>query len=243
MSESTWKYSFGKYLELSFWSTGLQFRADFCPHDLHRDHLRYFGFRNFALRMHYDPIDLLEIVVPRTRITWKVDNDLKLKNDLCTKIEERWNRFMASVKSRTKGINVDGVVPEKVEACNAEVERLTKKAAEEHIALLKMLQEKYMESKYYEVVPLNRAMRAMQEKVAGWDEAFADFDANFFPSEKDIRRLAALQLKKMFMDRDESTTSLASTETTDLPSDVDEKSPLSLPEARRPYRQRKLTMC
>ncbi|KAL3427464.1 1-phosphatidylinositol-3-phosphate 5-kinase FAB1 [Phlyctema vagabunda] len=225
MSESTWKYSLGKYLELSFWSSELRLRAGICPHDLHRDHLRYFGYRNVAIRIHYDPIDLLEIVVPRTRITWKVDNDLRLKNDLFTKTEEKWNRFMTSVKTRIKGINIDSVVPEKAEACRVEVERLAKRAQEEHASILKKLQEKYMESKYYEIIPLNRAVRAMQEKVVEWDAAFADFDSNFFPSEKDIRRLAALQLKKMFMDRDESTTSLVSTETTEATSDVDEKSP------------------
>jgi len=224
MSESTWKYSFGKYLELSFWSSGLRLRAGICSHDLHRDHLRYFGYRNVAIRIHYDPIDLLEIVVPRTRITWKVDNDLRLKNDLFTKTEERLNRFMLSVKSRIKGINIDSVVPEKVEACKAEVERLTKRAQEEHTALLCKLQEKYMESRYYEVIPLNRAIRAMQEKVAEWDAAFADFDANYFPSEKDIRRLAALQLKKMFMDRDGSVSSLGTTENSDQVRDSDEKS-------------------
>jgi 1-phosphatidylinositol-3-phosphate 5-kinase len=228
MSESTWKYSFGKYLELSFWSSELHLRAGFCPHDLHRDHIRYFGYRNVAMRIHYDPIDLLEIVVPRTRITWKVDNDLRLKNDLFTKSEERWNRFMLSVKNRIKRINIDSVVPEKVEACKAEVERLSKRAQDEHAALLRKLQKKYMESKYYEIIPLNRAIRAMQEKVAEWDTSFADFDANYFPSEKDIRRLAALQLKKMFMDRDASTTSLTSTELSDQPSDVDEKSPTSI---------------
>jgi 1-phosphatidylinositol-3-phosphate 5-kinase len=225
MSESTWKYSLGKYLELSFWSSELRLRAGFCPHDIHRDHLRYFGYRNVAIRIHYDPIDLLEIIVPRARITWKVDNDLKLKNETFTKIEERWNRFMASVNSRIKGINIDSVAPEKAEACKAEVDRLTKLAQEEHTALIRKLQQKYMESKYYEIIPLNRAVRAMQEKVAEWDDAFADFDANFFPSEKDIRRLAALQLKKMFMDRDESTTSVVSAEGTDFVSDVDEKSP------------------
>jgi len=235
MSESTWKYSLGKYLELSFWSSELRLRAGLCPHDIHRDHLRYFGFRNVAIRIHYDPIDLLEIIVPRTRITWKVDNDLKLKNDLFTKIEERWNRFMASVNSRIKGINIDSVAPEKAEACKAEVERLTKLAQEEHAALIRKLQAKYMESKYYEIIPLNRAVRAMQEKVAQWDDAFADFDANFFPSEKDIRRLAALQLKKMFMDRDESTTSIASPEGAELASDVDEKySSASLELTRNP---------
>jgi 1-phosphatidylinositol-3-phosphate 5-kinase len=225
MSESTWKYSLGKYLELSFWSSELRLRAGFCPHDIHRDHLRYFGFRNVAIRIHYDPIDLLEIIVPRTRITWKVDNDLKLKNDLFTKIEERWNRFMASVHSRIKGINIDSVETEKIDACKAEVDRLAKRAQEEHASLIKKLQEKYMESKYYEIIPLNRAVRAMQEKVAEWDDAFADFDANFFPSEKDIRRLTALQLKKMYIDRDESTTSIVSAEPTDTVSDLDEKSP------------------
>jgi 1-phosphatidylinositol-3-phosphate 5-kinase len=225
MSESTWKYSLGKYLELSFWSSELRLRAGFCPHDIHRDHLRYFGFRNVAIRIHYDPIDLLDIIVPRTRVTWKVDNDLKLKNELFTKYEERWNRFMTSVHSRITGINIDSVAPEKADACRAEVERLTKRAQEEHAALIRKLQEKYMESKYYEIIPLNRAVRAMQEKVAEWDDAFADFDANFFPSEKDIRRLAALQLKKMFMDRDESSTTIGSAEGADLVSDMDEKSP------------------
>ncbi|KAL5327814.1 hypothetical protein ACEPPN_005520 [Leptodophora sp. 'Broadleaf-Isolate-01'] len=224
MSESTWKYSLGKYLELSFWSSELRLRAGFCPHDIHRDHLRYFGFRNVAIRIHYDPIDLLEIIVPRTRITWKVDNDLRLKNDLFTKSEERWNRFMTSVHSRIKGINIDSVAPEKAEACKAEVDRLKKLAQEEHAALIRKLQEKYMESKYYEIIPLNRAVRAMQEKVAEWDDAFADFDSNFFPSEKDIRRLAALQLKKMFIDRDESSASIA-TDAQDMASDIDEKSP------------------
>ena len=212
MSDSTWKYSFGKYLELSFWSSELHARADVCPHDLHRNHLRYFGFKDMALRVHYDPINLLEIIVPRARITWKVDNDLRFKNDLFTKIEERIGKFMLSVKARIKSINTEGVVPEKSESCRQEVDKLAKRAADEHHALTQKLREKYMNSKHYEIIPLNRAIRATQEKVAEWDNAFADFDRNFFPSEKDIRRLATLQLKKIFLDRDESVTSLASTD-------------------------------
>ena len=102
MSASTWKYSFGKYLELSFWSADLHARAGICPHDLHRDHLRYFGYKDFALRIRYDPIDLLEIIVPRLRITWKVENDLKFRNEVYTKIEHRLTRFMVSVKLRPK---------------------------------------------------------------------------------------------------------------------------------------------
>ena len=212
MSENTWKYSFGKYLELSFWSSELHARADVCPHDLHRDHLRYFGFKDMALRVHYDPITLLEIIVPRTRITWKVDNDLRFRNDVFTKIEERLNRYIVSVKSRIKSINIESVVPEKTESCKLEVEKLSKRASDEHHALIQKLREKYMDSKYYEIIPLNRVIRAVQEKVAEWDNAFADFDQNFFPSDNDIRRLTALQLKKIFMDRDASATTVVSTE-------------------------------
>ena len=210
MSESTWKYSFGKYLELSFWSSELHPRAGICPHDIHRNHLRYFGFKDVALRIQYDAIKLLEIIVPRTRITWKVVNDLRFKNEVFTKLEERINRFMLSVKARIKSIKVDSVIPEKTATCKDEIEKLTKRAAEEHYDLVHKLQDKYMDCKYYEVVPLNRAIRATQEKVAEWDGIFADFDRNFFPSEKDIRRLTTLQLRKIFLDRDDPVGSLTS---------------------------------
>jgi 1-phosphatidylinositol-3-phosphate 5-kinase len=244
MSMSTWKYSFGKYLELSFWSSDLHARAGVCPHDLHRDHLRYFGYKNFALRIHYDSIELLEIIVPRMRITWKVDNDLRFKNEVFTKIEQRLNKFMMSVKSRLKGINLDAVLPEKAEACRAEIEHLAKKASEEHLALIRQLQEQYSNSKHWETIPLNRAVRITQESVAEWDNAFAKFEKDFFPSEKDIRRLATLQLKKIFLDRDVSVTSVTSVEegTVTPPSEatIDEKEmePDATP---RPPKSRRLT--
>jgi 1-phosphatidylinositol-3-phosphate 5-kinase len=212
MSANSWKYSFGKYLELSFWSADLHARAGLCPHDLHRDHLRYFGYKDFALRIHYDAISLLEVIVPRMRITWKVDNDLKFRNEVYVKTERRLNRFMVSVKSRLKGINSEAVLPEKAEACRQEVERLTKRANEEHVTLVKHLQDKYSNSRHWETIPLNQSIRSMQEKVAEWDNAFTEFERDFFPSEKDIRRLATLQLKKIFLDRDVSVTSLASTD-------------------------------
>lgn len=216
MSENSWKYSFGKYLELSFWSSDLHARAGVCPHDLHRDHLRYFGFQNLAVRVHYDPITLLEIIVPRARVTWKVENDLRFKNDLFVKIQDRLNRFMVSVKNRIKSIKVDSVIPEKVEACRQEVDRLTKQVNDEHQALIQKMQDKYMNSKYYEIIPLNRAIRFTQEKVAEWDNAFGEFDRNFFPSEKDIRRLATLQLRKIFLEREESNIPITATDVTNI---------------------------
>ena len=212
MSEGTWRYSFGKYLELSFWSRDLHARANICPHDLHRDHVRYFGFKDMALRVQYDPVTVLEIIVPRPRVTWKVENDLKFKNDVYMRIQDRINKFMGSVKARVKGINIENVLPEKSEPCAQKLAELGEKVATDHRYLIRKLQKKYMNAKHYEQIPLNKALRATQEKVAEWDKIFADFDQNYFPSEKDIRRLATLQLKRIFLERDESSSSLTLTD-------------------------------
>jgi 1-phosphatidylinositol-3-phosphate 5-kinase len=236
MSASTWKYSFGKYLELSFWSADLHARAGICPHDLHRDHLRYFGYKDFALRIHYDPVELLEIIVPRLRITWKVENDLKFRNEVYTKIEHRLTRFMVSVKLRLKSINAEALLPENAEACAAEIEKMTKRANDEHSMLVKQLQECYTNSKHWETTPLNRVVRSTIEKQGEWENTFLEFEKNFFPSEKDIRRLATLQLKKIFLDSDVSVTSLGSAEegTISPPSEdfIDEKGSMSDPDSQ-----------
>ncbi|KAK4105705.1 hypothetical protein N658DRAFT_463270 [Parathielavia hyrcaniae] len=217
MSVSTWKYSFGKYLELSYWSRGLQLNPQTeCPHDHQKDHIRFFYYlyRDIAVRVHYDPIELYEIIVPRTRLTWKVDYDLRLKNDVYLKAEERWNRFMNSVAARLKSIRIDSVLPEKAEACRAEVERLSKKAQDEQAQLIGALQDAYMRSRYYEVIPFNAVIREMLEKVTDWDAAFAAFEAEFL-SDKDVRQLTIIQLKKIFTDHESKESLLVpSTETT-----------------------------
>ncbi|CAK7265455.1 Mitochondrial distribution and morphology protein 12 [Sporothrix epigloea] len=204
LSASAWKYSFGKYLELLFWSSGLRLAdSTGCPHDCLKDHIRYFHVRGSSVRIHYDPIDLLEVVVPRARITWKVDHDLKLKNDIFGKTQERWLRFITSVKTRIKGIRIDSVLPDKEKDCRAEVERLAKKAHEEHIQVLRGLERAYMQSKHYEIIPLNATIRTMAEKIAEWDAAFAKFEADYL-SDKDVRQLTVIQLRKMFTDTDSS---------------------------------------
>jgi 1-phosphatidylinositol-3-phosphate 5-kinase len=222
MSETTFKYSFGKYLELLYWGRGLRMKdAMECPHDHQKDHVRYFSLHDSRVRIHWDPIDLLEIVVPRARLTWKVSNDLKLKNEIFTKMDERWAKFMTSVKARLKSIRIDSVLPEKAESCKAELERLSQKAQEEEAVMVHRLQETYVNSKYYEVIPFNILVREMLEAIGEWDQVFATFEADFL-GDKDMRQLTMLQLKKMFTDN-ESKESLASNEGTESAADSEER--------------------
>ena len=217
MSENTWKYSFGKYLELTFWSTELIPRAHACPHDIHHSHARYFGFNNVAVRVQYDAIQLYEILVPRTLITWKVDQDLRLKNEQFLRFKGKLDRFMGSVKSRIESIHVESMPTEKIDDCRAEVDRLLALVKSDHEGLTKNLQDKYMNSRWYEIIPLNRAAKAIHENSIQWDKMFSEFEKNFYPSEKDIGLMTALQIKKLV----ESATSIASD--ADEPQDADEK--------------------
>lgn len=237
MSKSTWKYSFGKYLELSFWGRNMHARAGVCPHDLQRDHFRYFGYKEVALRIQYDPIRLLEIIVPRPRVTWKVDNDLKLRNEVYLRTEQRLSKFMTSVQDRLEGINVESVVPELVESCKKEIESLIKKGHEDRNYLVRHLQDKYASSRYWEIIPLNEVLRAVQEKVVEWDTIFADFEKNFFPSEKDIKHMATLQLKKIFLDKD--ATSVSSEDVLQTPADVEDENNETVD---RPRMMRRMTL-
>jgi 1-phosphatidylinositol-3-phosphate 5-kinase len=230
MSTATFKYSFGKYLELLYWGRGLRMKDTVqCPHDHHKDHVRYFSLDGARVRIHWDPIDLLEIVVPRARITWKVANDLRLKNEIYTKMEDRWTRFMTSVKIRLKSIRIDSVLPDKAESCKDELERLTKKAQEDESAMIRELQDIYVNSKYYEVVPFNKIVRRMLEVVSDWDAAFAKFEADFL-GDKDMRQLTMMQLKKMF-ENNESKESLVSNEGTGSVGDSEEPASQTFSEA------------
>jgi 1-phosphatidylinositol-3-phosphate 5-kinase len=201
MSDNTWKYSFGKYLELSFWSTPLKPRAGVCPHDIHKDFVRCFAFQGLAVRIQWDNVDLYDVLVPTPTINWEVNAGLELKNQLYLHFQARLSAFIASIRVRLDSINLSTVAPEKQADASATLEKLAQVVDSDHESLLQKLQDKYMGSKFYEIVPLNRAVRMMDEKALAWDEEFNDFETKFFPSEHDIRRLATLQLKKLFLDR------------------------------------------
>jgi 1-phosphatidylinositol-3-phosphate 5-kinase len=200
MSQHTWKYSFAKYLELSFWSNPLGARSGSCTHDIHKDYLRYFSFRGMVVRFRYDPIDIYDVVAPRALVTWAVETDLVMKNEQYTLLEQRLISFTDSIKKRLDSINIDTLDEKKAAEAHDVLDSLRERAEHDHDELLHKLQRKYSQSRYYELVPLNRALRMMDEKAIAWDEAFNDFERDYFPSETDIRKLATIQLRNMFLE-------------------------------------------
>jgi hypothetical protein len=64
----TWNYSFGKFLELSFYSFDAVCRTGSCSHSVHRDHIRYFSRGCLVAQFAYEPIDLLQVTIPPLRL-------------------------------------------------------------------------------------------------------------------------------------------------------------------------------
>lgn len=201
MSATTWKYSFGKYLELAFWSEKISFRAGICEHNLYRDHIRYFGYRDMAVRFEYESIDLLEIIVPGAHVQWSPEREvwqkLKLYNSIASKAKSYWE----SVEKRLNNVLIEGLDPEKVEECKMKVEELKARCEKEKKSVLSDLEETYLSTPVQELLPLNRILRDIQDLVAQWDTEFFNFEDNYLPSEKDITRITAQQLKKIFIDK------------------------------------------
>ena len=200
MSENSYRYSFGKWLELAFYAKGLRHRGGSCPHDINRYHVRYFGYDNWAVRFQYDTVDVLSLVVPDMRLTWQPDVDVLLKNAERDAIAGKVNRFFDSVTDRLKSINLENIATDKQESFRAEIQQALQKAQSQRELSLQSLAKIWHESMVLDRLPLNRVLKDVQDHVVYWDTQFAEFERNYMPTEKDIRRLTAMQLRKLVGD-------------------------------------------
>lgn len=198
MSENTWKYSFGKYLELSFYLADLPSHADACPHDLYRDHVRYFGLNNYAVRFQYEPIELLEVFVPPMRLFIQAHAQSAIKEADLENIRSRINKFYDSLSSRNKQFSYDIVHPTKQNKCKYELEELSRRATGEKKAMLQLLQSVYATTPSTDTLSLNFVRMKLQMNVIQWDTDYNDLMKHYFQPERELRRMTATQLRRMF---------------------------------------------
>ncbi|ORY87858.1 hypothetical protein BCR37DRAFT_342278 [Protomyces lactucae-debilis] len=199
MSDNSWAYSFGKYLELTFYDKDLCVRIEDCPHNLCRDHVRYFGFRDMAVRFDYDPIEIMALSVPQPRIDWKPEGFIRLKNEEFKSLQFKISVFYDSLEFRLYNMNAETLVIEQTEAYKADIAIMRQQAKDERVYLANLLQEIHDNSPPLDYLCLNRALRATQEKVTQWNQTFEELERLYLPSEKDIRRLTTAHLKKLFL--------------------------------------------
>ncbi|ODQ78739.1 hypothetical protein BABINDRAFT_162429 [Babjeviella inositovora NRRL Y-12698] len=197
MMPETYRYSFGKYLELSFYSEGVRLSNSTCTHDFYRDHIRYFGFNALVVRMEFSAVETLEVVIPKKQLEWKPELDIALKIEALKQVEVRTKRFFSSIMSRLNRLKLVDRVEEGISI----IAKLKDKAREQLLQIEVETRELYNGTLPTVHLPLNSIIRSVQELSVEWDADFNDFEREFLPSENDITRITQFHLKNYLFDK------------------------------------------
>ncbi|KAI9321425.1 hypothetical protein BX666DRAFT_975714 [Dichotomocladium elegans] len=199
MSENTWNYSFGKFLEICLYQRGVHCRADICPHDIGLHHVRYFGYRDFAIRFQYEPIELLEVFPPPMKLFILSQVQIDLKDAELGSLRTKINRFYQSIIERNKSFPYDLVDPRRFEACKAELQEISQRCDSEKKQVLQILQEVYATTEPYDTLTINWVRRILYQQIAHWDLEYADLVQHYLQPERELRKITASHLRKVFL--------------------------------------------
>lgn len=203
MSESTWKYSFGKFLELSYYSDNLKCRPDIeCSHNIIKDHIRYFQLRNLAVSFEYDEIMLNNVCPPQIQ-QQSIDLEIiaKLKEDDMEKLKLDIINYYRSIYRRLKQISSDDSFITRQMEWKIEIEQIVPKIAEQKVEILRLLSSQYDERNEEDTLALNDLRKKLHDYCIGWDREFSRLSRKLIlPDRGDKRMLTSNQFRRLFSD-------------------------------------------
>lgn len=199
ISEKTWNYSFGKYLEIMFWSKkGSLSDIGNCTHDFTKDHVKYFSYGDLVIRMEYSDLEIHEVNTPPVRTRWQPSIDIKFKVENYYKILDQINTFYDSVMNRLDHVKIDSIHTSKQEDAQKTIDQLKEKVYNEKKILFTDLEKLYQQYPGDQHLQLNRLVKVVCDYASTWDNDFNNFEKEYLPSETDITRITSKQLKKLF---------------------------------------------
>ncbi|KAL0090125.1 hypothetical protein J3Q64DRAFT_1879354, partial [Phycomyces blakesleeanus] len=198
MSDNTWNYSFGKFLELFLYQTGVFCRADICPHDMARHHVRYFGSKDLAIQFQYNPIDLLEVTVPPMKLFMLSQVQIDLKEAELKTLRGKINKFYQSIAERNKAFPFDLVDPRNLEACKTELQEMSHICVGEKKQVLQILQNVYATTEASDTLTMNWVRRILYQQINQWDLEYAELVRYYLQPERELRKITTGHLRKMF---------------------------------------------
>lgn len=198
LSDNAWKYSFGKYLELSFWCRNMKVKGANCDHDFYQDHIHYFSYHGHTLRIEYSDIDALQLVPPRFQIFWSPRYEVKIKLSTYELVLRKSREFFDSVRGRLNRVKVDSMTTDKMESGQQRISELKERVEKEQDDVEMLCKHIYNSTDVTDHLDLNAVIREVQELSSDWNTEFSQFAKDYLPSEKDIRKITSLQLDKLF---------------------------------------------
>ncbi|KAG0269558.1 1-phosphatidylinositol-3-phosphate 5-kinase [Actinomortierella ambigua] len=201
MSDDSRSYSFGKFLELIFYQADVTCRANICPHDINRDHIRYFGIGELLVKMERVQTRLFDINFPSMLVRCKPDYAVRSKNLDLDIVRSLITRYWDSVMERIKNCIFDVVQPSKIEAAKQELLEMSRMVVLEKKSTLQLLQQTYLNSAPTDNLALNLVRIKLHEKAVQWDKTFGAFARDYFNPDRDYRR-GPEQLRRLFNEKD-----------------------------------------
>lgn len=198
MEDDVYNFSLGKFFELCFWARDVYHRNG-CPHDYFKSHVKYFGYSDIVIRLETSPVDTYEVVVPKKKLEFTLENDVILKIETLERIRSKLNSFFKSVRDRLGRIKLD--TPEKAESGYARVEQLKTRVDEQQTTLINKIESIYENTSPLNYLSLNVLQRDLQGLVIAWDNDFNDFESDYLPSESEITKITQFHLRNFLMDK------------------------------------------
>ncbi|EPX74078.1 1-phosphatidylinositol-3-phosphate 5-kinase Fab1 [Schizosaccharomyces octosporus yFS286] len=202
MSDETWRYSFGKYLEFMFYNDNIKDRFEFCSHSIMHDHVHYFGYVNMAVRFQRDPIEIFELFVPQVMLYYNPIYVKNQKDSEYLRLKKLIEQCLNSVTTRINQLRTDWVTdPVKLQSCEEEIANCRSLLTKDNDELYSELTFIYEHTTVVDFLSMNSVLRILQGRMIKWEQRFADYQRLYLPSYKEISRLAATQIKKVFLAR------------------------------------------
>ncbi|OBZ82840.1 1-phosphatidylinositol 3-phosphate 5-kinase fab1 [Choanephora cucurbitarum] len=211
MSDLLQRYSFGKFLELLFYQSEPvplydEDEGDYftrqgqmgCPHGFYRDHTISFRIQNLSVNFTHAIVKVVEVQPPPLHLRYSSKQQMAIKDAALDSTRSKIAKFFDSIIERNKQFSYDIVQPNMIDLCKEYLQEMSQEAIKSKKSLLQKLQMEYATSAPTDTLQMNNVMTELQNHAVSWDLKYMDFARRFIRPERELRRLTANHLRKMF---------------------------------------------
>ncbi|KAJ3312054.1 1-phosphatidylinositol-3-phosphate 5-kinase [Boothiomyces sp. JEL0838] len=151
----------------------------------------------------YVNITLFEVCVPPMHRKPKSETITKLRQQDMESIRKLIVEYYDSVIQRIQMFTYEIVAAARLQGCKEAMSELLKKSTAEKKFMLQVLHQTFIASSPTDCLALNSVYKTLQDNVASWETEFSNFIRTHLQSDaRDIRRMTAAQIKRIFADKE-----------------------------------------
>ncbi|PWN29553.1 hypothetical protein BDZ90DRAFT_230421 [Jaminaea rosea] len=196
-------YSWAKFLEAHFYTLHT---VSECSHDRLTERIRYFAYKNLAFRIHVEELRPFEVVVPGLRLFTRPDIQAGLRSEEALGLAGRADSYFHSVAARLKALEHEISLGREgmahVERFRPHLEEIRQEALNGRKQVNRLFVSVVKSSTDHDTLCLNQVRRLLQDLVVTVDRMFASLEKSALPKERDVRRLTASHLSRLFAEKE-----------------------------------------